>query len=641
MRYHWSLSTKLALFTGVYLVLSLFCVGGTLWVSSKLDGGAATVNEAGRLRMQTYRIALIGSTHHEHQEITHEIDRMQADFTLLRSGNPSRPLLTPWDATIRHRFIVVESQWQHLQKRWGDPMQTQPVSQVELGNFVDQIDAFVAAIVNRLNFWTSTLHLLQMGLAVLVIIGAMLMFYTSYLFVLNPVGRLSRGVSALKEGDYSARVAVNSTDELGDLAQAFNHMAEQLQAVHAGLEERVRQKTADLQAEQQRLTALYEVSALVSKAESLDELAHEFTAAVRHITAADAALMRWTDNTTGRYLLLAAEGVPQIITDDERCLIAGNCHCGQTHANAEPQTIQFRKSEERGEAPDEACVNEGFSTLFKVPVTAQDRLLGEIDLFYRSHRIMDQAQRSLLEALAAHLAAAMESLRSAALERESVVAKERSLLARELHDSIAQALAFMKIQLQLLRLALKSNNTARIDIVVNELDTGVRESLADVRELLLHFRTRTQEQDIEPALRSTLQKFELQSGVPVHLQFDGFGQPLDSDIQVQVLHVLQEALSNIRKHAQARHVDMIVSSLPQWRFEIHDDGCGFNTQQLGDDPRMHVGLQIMRERANAIGARLWIESRPGEGTHVTLELPESKSLATLTQKGDLERTHVT
>jgi two-component system nitrate/nitrite sensor histidine kinase NarX len=351
--------------------------------------------------------------------------------------------------------------------------------------------------------------------------------------------------------------------------------------------------------------------------------------------------MRWTDDATGRYLLLAAEGMPQIITDDERCLIAGNCHCGQTHADAEPQTIQFHKSEKQGGLPDEACVNEGFSTLLKVPVTTQDRLLGEIDLFYRSHHIMDQAQRSLLEALAAHLAAAMESLRSAALDRESVVAKERSLLARELHDSIAQALAFMKIQLQLLRLALKSNNTARIDIVVNELDTGVRESLADVRELLLHFRTRTQEQDIEPALRSTLQKFELQSGVPVHLQFDGFGQPLDSDIQVQVLHVLQEALSNIRKHAQARHVDMVVSSLPQWRFEIRDDGCGFNTQRLGDDPRMHVGLQIMRERANAIGARLWIESRLGEGTHVTLELPESKSLATLTKRGDLERTHVT
>ncbi|MHB0990525.1 MAG: type IV pili methyl-accepting chemotaxis transducer N-terminal domain-containing protein [Burkholderiales bacterium] len=618
-------------------MLSLLCVGGTLWVTSNLQGGAATVNEAGRLRMLTYRLALMDTTQHGSEDTHRAIERMQTSINHLRPVNSSGQLFTPWDATIRQHFFTVDTLWQSLQKRWLDPMQHHPVGKIDLDNFVNRIDAFVAAIVYRLNFWTSTLHLLQSGLAALVIVGAMLMFYTSYIFVLNPVGKLSRGVSALEEGDYSARVEVNSTDELGDLAQAFNRMADQLQTVHAGLEDRVRQKTADLQAEQQRLTALYEVSALVSKAQNLDELAQEFIAALRRLTSADAALLRWTDDTAGRYLLLAAEGMPQHITDDERCLMAGNCHCGQTNINAEPQTVQFREQEEPTAFSKKTCVNEGFSTLLKVPVTTQDRLLGEIDLLYRSRHTMDQAQRSLLEALAAHLAAAMESLRSAALERESVLAKERSLLARELHDSIAQALAFMKIQLQLLRSALKAGNIERMGSIVNELDTGVRESLADVRELLLHFRTRTQEQDIEPALRSTLQKFELQSGVPVHLQFDGFGQPLDSDIQVQVLHVLQEALSNIRKHAQARHVDATVSSMPQWRFEIRDDGCGFNMLRVGNDTRMHVGLQIMRERAATIGARLLIESHPGSGTCVTLELPESGYLASLTQNRDMER----
>ncbi len=641
MRKRWPLSTKLALFSGVYLLLSLLCVGGTLWLTSNLQGGAATVNEAGRLRMLTYRLAFMDATHHGSKETNQAINRMQASFNHLRSGNSSGQLFTPWNATIRQHFLTVNSLWQSLQKRWQDPTHHQPVDKDDLNNFVNQIDAFVAAIVYRLNFWTSALHLLQMGLAALVIIGALLMFYTSHMFVLNPIGRLSRGVSALEEGDYSARVEVNSTDELGDLAQAFNRMADQLQTVHADLEDRVRQKTADLQAEQQRLTALYEVSALVSKAQSLDELAQEFIATLRRLTSADAALLRWTDDTAGRYLLLAAEGMPQSIIDNERCLISGNCHCGQSDIHAEPQIVQFRKQNESAAFSNAACINEGFCTLLKVPVTTQDRLLGEIDLLYRSRHTMDPSQRSLLEALAAHLAAAMESLRSAALERESVLAKERSLLARELHDSIAQALAFMKIQLQLLRSALKTSNIERMGSIVNELDIGVRESLADVRELLLHFRTRTQEQNIEPALRSTLQKFELQSSIPVHLQFEGFGQPLDSDIQVQVLHVLQEALSNIRKHAQARHVDARVSSMPQWRFEIRDDGCGFNMQSVENDTRMHVGLQIMRERAATIGARMLIESHPGNGTCVSLELPESGYLASLTQNRDMERSRAT
>lgn len=217
----------------------------------------------------------------------------------------------------------------------------------------------------------------------------------------------------------------------------------------------------------------------------------------------------------------------------------------------------------------------------------------------------------------------MESLRSAALERESAVTQERTLLARELHDSIAQALAFMKIQLQLLRSALKSNNAQRVETTVNELDAGVLESLADVRELLLHFRTRAQEQDIEPALRSTLQKFELQSHVPVNLQFAGHGQPLDPDVQIQVLHVLQEALSNVRKHARAKSVQVSVSSLPRWRFEVVDDGVGTDLHHLADDAQAHVGQQIMRERARQINATLQIDSKPGQGTRVVLELPDT------------------
>ena len=518
------------------------------------------------------------------------------------------------------------SEWQLLRPRWENSSEAPTIQRAEVDRFVKQIDAFVGAIEHRLDFWTSVLHGFQMAMAVLVVIGALLMFYAAYLFVLDPVGRLSRGVQALEQGDYSARVQIDSTDELGDLALGFNRMTAQLQAVYAQLEARVEQKTAALQTEQQRLAALYKISALVSGAQSLDTLAQDFTAAMQDIARADAALLRWTDETARRYLLLAAHSMPAEITEDERCLMAGVCHCGQARLDQGPQTVQFRPlptGDQNLPSADDACVREGFATLISVPVSTQQRLLGEINLFYRSTHHIDPQQSALFDALAGHLASAMESLRSAALEREAAVAQERTLLARELHDSIAQALAFMKIQLQLLRSSLKTHNAERIETTVNELDAGVRESLADVRELLLHFRTRTQEQDIEPALRSTLQKFELQSGVPVSLQFNGHGQPLDPDVQVQVLHVLQEALSNIRKHARAASVKVDVSSLPRWRFEVVDDGVGADLQNMADGAQAHVGLQIMRERADHINATLQIDSKPRQGTRVTLELPDT------------------
>ncbi len=105
--------------------------------------------------------------------------------------------------------------------------------------------------------------------------------------------------------------------------------------------------------------------------------------------------------------------------------------------------------------------------------------------------------RELLEAMTRHLASAMEGLRATALEREAAVAQERSMIARELHDSIAQSLAFLKIQTQLLRDAVAKGDAAKRDRSIDELDVGVRECYSDVRELLVHFRTRTSEEDIE------------------------------------------------------------------------------------------------------------------------------------------------
>ncbi len=612
----WNLTAKITLFAGAFLVLSLLAVGATLWTAWNLQGGAAAVNEAGRLRMLSYRLAL-SSANGQRARLDAEAAQLQASLDLLRHGDRTRPLLVPWDPTIRARYAAVLRGWAALRPRWLGAAGTRPPSRAAVDAFVGGIDRLVLSIEHRLDFWNGMLHTAQLGLAGLVVFGTMLMFVAGYLLVLDPVGRLSRGVAALAQGDYAARVEVGTTDELGDLAQAFNRMAGQLHDVHTELEQRVRLKTADLSTEQRRLAALYEVSALVSRAQDLPTLAESFVRALQRIAGADAAVLRWTDETARRYVLLAAEGMPEALSEDERCLLPGACYCGQADVAAGPQVVQLLRDAQTAQA---ACVRAGFSTLVSVPVAAQQRLLGEIDLLYRDGTRADPAQHALLEALAGHLAAAMESLRGAALEREAAVARERNLLARELHDSIAQALAYMKIQLQLLRTAMQAGDAGRSAKALDDIENGVRESLADVRELLLHFRTRTREQDIEPALRVTLHKFELQTGVSAQMRIDAHGQPLPPDVQIQVLHIVQEALSNVRKHARASRVELDVHSVPNWSFELRDDGVGFDPEALAADAAAHVGQQIMRERAATIGATLRIASRPGHGTRVRLDL---------------------
>lgn len=231
-----------------------------------------------------------------------------------------------------------------------------------------------------------------------------------------------------------------------------------------------------------------------------------------------------------------------------------------------------------------------------------------------------------MDTLASHLATAVEGMRVVVLDREAAIAGERSLLARELHDSIAQSLAFLKIQVQLLRSAITKQNSKSTDLALNELDSGLKESIADVRELLLHFRTRTQADDIERAVQETLQKFQHQTGLHVKRQATGEGLPLPQDVQIHVLHVLQEALSNIRKHANANSVVIEIHKGDPWRFLVRDDGVGFDSHNNRSE--INIGLKIMQERANQIGATVDITSLVGQGTTVTLLVPISPTLRT-------------
>ncbi len=408
-------------------------------------------------------------------------------------------------------------------------------------------------------------------------------------------------------------------DEFGELAAGFNEMARALQALYASLEEKVREKTASLEVERQRLADLYQVSEFLARAKSLDALAGGFASQVRRIAGADAAAVRWSGQANERYLLLAADGLSDQMLRDEACLETGACHCGQPQAHAATRVIPIACATP---APLHHCSDAGYASLVSVPVMLHGAVLGEVDLFFRREVQLSPDERSLLDSLASHLASAMESLRAEALGREAAVAQERGMLARELHDSIAQSLAFMRIQVQLLRDAVRREDAAAVGNIIGELDTGVRESYSDVRELLVHFRTRTSEEDIALALRSTLSKFEHQSGVPARLEMEGHGLPLAADVQVQVLHVIQEALSNVRKHAHASQVVLRVTAAPDWRFEVRDDGVGFDAAGRGAG-ELQVGLRIMSERTARIGAAVEVTSRPGGGCAVAITLPQS------------------
>ncbi|MBX3634251.1 MAG: type IV pili methyl-accepting chemotaxis transducer N-terminal domain-containing protein [Rubrivivax sp.] len=626
MRLPRTLRGKLGAIGGALLLLALTSIGLTLWVSWQLEGGAAAVNEAGRMRMQTWRMA------HALSEGDRELvqalaRRFDASVALLRNGDPSRPLFAPRDTGSQAAFDDVQRGWTGLRAAWTAPQAPAPaLARAQAEQFVARVDAFVDAIEARLAHWTSVLNLFQMAMFGIVVASAVTLLYAATLFVFNPLARLQAALARVRAGDLGARVEPSSDDEFGALADGFNRMAETLQGLYGSLEAKVRSKTLHLEAERARLAALYEAAAFVARADTLDELAQGFARQVRVVARADASAIRWSDERNERYLMLASDCLPQQLLDGEHCIPTGDCLCGQPRGDATTRVIAIRAEGGGGQGLLGHCERAGYETVVGVPVQLHDRLVGELNLFYRSAAVLSDDDRNLLEALASHLAGAIESQRAGALQREAAVAEERSLLARELHDSIAQGLSFLKIQTALLRGALDRGDQAQAAKAVAELDAGVRESLSDVRELLMHFRTRTNHEDIEPALRTTLRKFEHQTGLATHLSLHGQGLPLPPDVQVQVLHVVQEALSNVRKHAGASAVWVDVQQTPRWRVRVRDDGRGIDAARARPD-ETHVGLRIMRERAARIGAEVAVLPAPGGGTEVVLTLPSAPATA--------------
>lgn len=615
---HWPLGAKLALVGAPFLLLALLSVVLTLWVSWQLDGGAAAVNEAGRMRMQAYRLSLSVATG-DRTAAAQQAAEFERSLALLRAGDAERPLFVPWDDTVRARFAEVEADWRRWQARWADDRAPALAAGLrdDTAAFAAHIDSLVAGIEAHMSRWTALLHLLQLGTMALAVIGATVLVWTGYLFVLEPVGALEQAIERIQGGDLGARVERGTHDEFGTLAAGFNGMAAHLQSMYRHLEARVAAKTAELEEKRERLEALYDVTALVARAGTLDELAQGFAQRIQRVARADGVALRWSGEAGQRYLMLAANGLPAALSDAEQCLPAGSCHCGAYPAAA-PGLRVIPISAARPAALGH-CAQAGFATVVSLPVRLHERTMGEVDLFFHASIELAEAERSLLEALAAHLAGAMENLRLNALGKEAAVSQERTFIARELHDSIAQSLAFLKIQVQLMRDALDAGDAPQVREVLGEIDTGVRESYGDVRELLMHFRTRTNAEDIEPALHSTLRKFEHHSGLKTTLTMQGQGLPLAPDVQVQVLHIVQEALSNVRKHARATRVWLDVVQQPAWRFEVRDDGAGFTAAD--ERCETHVGLRIMAERAERIGARIELLSTPQRGSSVILELP--------------------
>ncbi|MCL2345196.1 MAG: histidine kinase [Desulfobulbus sp.] len=396
-----------------------------------------------------------------------------------------------------------------------------------------------------------------------------------------------------------------------------------LQAAHAMPEERVAEETLTLEQRNRELGILYAATSLLAEQVPMETLCQNFLDHIKSALGADAGAVRLYMPESQKLYLVTYEGVSEQFVARESELDCGECLCGEVIESGR-QAVFDTAAPPRGMKLG-ACIREGFATATAFSILHGKQRLGVYNLYYRQTHPISSQERNLLETLGQHLGVAIENHRLKSREMELAVSEERNLLAQELHDSIAQGLAFLNIEVQLLQDSLHKGRYDEALQTAGQLREGVQESYDDVRELLVHFRTRILQSDLDSALTSALEKFEGQTGIATRFERIGSGAPLAPANEIQIMHIVQESLSNIRKHARASNVYLTVRRRPgQTEIEVRDDGIGFDTE---NEPNVHserhVGLKIMRERAHRIGGELRIVSRIGAGARLLLSLPRA------------------
>lgn len=367
----------------------------------------------------------------------------------------------------------------------------------------------------------------------------------------------------------------------------------------------------------QSLDILYEVATSLSQPGSLEQLLEGFLEAFTELVDARAASVRLATGD-GHTRLVASRGLAPEVVERDRLMPAGGCPCGWAAAEGGLRV-------QRGTAACAALVGRPMLErdcveLVAVPVQYQDRILGVYNLFLdRPLAAMGEDMPDLLISVGRHLGLAIEKARLESEARRLAILEERNIIGNELHDSLAQSLIGMRLQLKLLGESLERRDFGGAQYEASRLRRAMVQANADLRELLTNYRLKIDDAGLVPTIASLVERFGRETGIAVFFQNECRSLALTPAQEIQVFFIVQEALTNIRKHSGARNVRVLLNNEDDlYTVLIEDDGLG-----MADDaglPGEHAGLAIMRERTERLHGQIVIESEPGEGTRIVLML---------------------
>lgn len=385
--------------------------------------------------------------------------------------------------------------------------------------------------------------------------------------------------------------------------------------------------------EQSRLLSLdifSAVSASLADEDDVEELLGRFLGTMLRLTKANAGAVRVV-TADGKHLrLVAARGLPPEVVERER-LVPINCgQCGNAIAdNRSRYEIDLHDCALRTHHPyfDRDC-----QAMVVVPLQHGGQLQGTYNLFLPERFELPEEVALLFRSISEHLGMALENAR---LKRENLritLMNERQMMAAEVHDSLAQTLAYMKMRMALLQDALHDKDGEAAGKYANDVGQALDEAYGQLRQLLAQFRNRMDPMGLSVALDRLARNFPDRTGIALEYRNRVADLRLTVDQEAQVFFIVQEALANVGRHSGATRALLTIEGAgDHYVLTVDDNGCGGQgffaianrTGGFAEHPHLrdHFGLSIMRERARLIGGRVEVANLPTGGFRVRLTFP--------------------
>lgn len=614
LRQMWIGSTLLRIASvlgGVTLIVLAVVLSAALFTEQSAGRGVA-INLASALRMQAYLVATrVADVDLPAAERAAAIEVEVAAFDArLANSHLVAAIPAAGDEPLRIAYLHVAGRWQALRPlalaATADPAARRAFME-QVQPLVGDVEQLVTLIESDLEARIRNLRS-ALGAALLVILALVLAaFVVLETQVFQPIGDLARVARLVRRGDFSARTEDVGDDELGRLARDFNHMVEELGDLYGALESQIAAKTEDLARKNQSLALLYETARELAAPQLDAAVLARVAARVRDVLEVEAAVIcRRHPGLDGHAPAHAADGAAELCEFVNR----------HGHGGADAPGVLWHDG-----------VPGSGQRLVSIPLLDGERLCGAMPLLMTVGQMLAPWQVELAQTVGRHIGAALAAAEARDEHRRLALLEERSAIARELHDSLAQSLSYTKIQLARLSALLSAAN-AQTDVaqareVVQELRDGVSAAYRQLRELLTTFRLQLSGRGLTQALAEAVADLRARLPLQVMLRDELLGVELSGNQQIHVLQIVREALANVEHHAQAQRAwlwlaPVEVAGARLLEVRIEDDGVGIDSLE---SPRHHFGLAIMRDRAQLLGGELQIERRAEGGTRVRLRLP--------------------